>query len=155
MPKHHEEKKAHKKGAGLKLIGSPDEIIDILIDAPEENKWALNQIINEGPEHKQVHSALLLKRMYKLVQSVEKISGNSFSSQKGNEVISEEYEHGKAIPVQIPFSVVSRDRAGEVLKVLSHAPEHELITFAALSQAIEWNIKTLAEKIKKIADSHE
>lgn len=63
MPKHHI-KKAHQKGVGVNLIGKPDELIKLIVDKPEEKEWAINQVTNEGPEHKQALKALLLKSLY-------------------------------------------------------------------------------------------
>lgn len=145
MPKHHE-KKPHKKGVSLQLISKPDKLINLLIKEPEQKEWAIGQVINEGPEHKQVYSALLLNRMFKLVQSIEKSTGISFAAQKGHEIISEKHEDELIIPVQLPATSVSKEQTEEVVKVLSHAPEHEIIAFTALLQAIEWSIKAIAKK---------
>jgi len=81
MPKHHP--KPHHKGEGVKLAGSPEELISLLIADASEREWANDQIANEGPRHKQVLSALLLKRLYKLVQATEKSTGTYFQLQKG------------------------------------------------------------------------
>lgn len=147
MPKHHE-KKPHNKGVGLKLIDKPDELINLLITDPQQNEWAAEQVTNEGPNHKQVYSALLLNRMYKLVQSIECSAGVSFIVQKGLEIISAKHEEEFTIPVQLPATAVKKEQTEEVLKVLSHAPEHELIAFTALLQAIEWSIKAMAKELK-------
>lgn len=148
MPKHHE-KKPHQKAVGLQLIGKSDELINLLITEPEKREWAIEQVTNEGPEHKQVFSALLLNRMFKLVQLIEEKTNVSFAAQKGNEIISKKNEDEFIIPLQLLATALKKEQTEDVLKILSHAPEHELIAFTALLQATEWSIKAI-EKENKI-----
>jgi hypothetical protein len=142
MPKHHE-KKPHKEGVGVELIGKPDELISLLIKDPKEKTRALDQVINEGPDHKQVYSALLLKRAFKLVKSIEKGTGIPFEAQKGNIIIAHRPEHEESIPIALPLSNGYHAREEEIIKALSHSPGHELVAFGALLQAIEWGIKAM------------
>jgi hypothetical protein len=150
MAKHHE-KKPHKKGVGVELIGKPDELINLLVKDPEEKTWALNQVINEGPDHKQVYSALLLKRLFKLVKSIEKSTGTPFEAQNGNTIVAHRPEHEETIPVALALSNGYRAQEVEITNVLSHSPGHELVAFGALLQAIEWGIKALDQKNKAAA----
>jgi hypothetical protein len=150
MAKHHE-KKPHKKGVGVELIGSPDELINLLVRDSEERTWALDQVINEGPDHKQVYSALLLKRLFKLVKSIEKSTGIPFEPQKGNAIVAHRPEHEETIPISLPLTNGHRAQEEEITNVLSHSPGHELVAFGALLQAIEWGIKALDRKNKAVA----
>lgn len=150
MPKEHG-KKPHHKGVGVNLIGKPDELINLLVKDPEENTWALDQVINAGPDHKQVYSALLLKRLYKLVRSIEKETGIPFGMQKGNVITAHRPHHEQPIPIALPLSNGFRARGEEITKVLSHSPEHELVAFGAILQAVEWGIKAMDHKNKGTA----
>lgn len=143
MPKHHE-KKPHDQGVGLELVGNANELIDKLIGDTGEKEWALNEVNNEGPAHKQVYSALLLSRMYKLVQSVEKLTGVEFVVQEGVEIIS--VKENIIIPVQLPETAVEKEQLDAVTEAVSHSPSHELVAFTTLLQAIEWSITAISEK---------
>ena len=142
MPKHHE-KKPHEQGVGAALVGTADELINLLIKDRDGKEWAIEEIENGGPEHKQVYSALLLKRMYALVQAIEKSSRTKFTTQKGVEIISA--KDGTIIPVQLPASVIKKEKLDEVADAISYSPGHELAAFNILLQAIEWSIKTVAK----------
>lgn len=145
MPKNHE-KKPHRQGVGLELVGNASELINELISDDGEKEWALNEVNNEGPDHKQVYSALLLSRMYKLVQSVEKLTGVDFAAEKGVDIISA--KDNIIIPVQLPATVVEKEQLDAVTEAVSHSPSHELVAFTALLQAVEWSIKAISKRIK-------
>jgi hypothetical protein len=82
MPK--EEKKGpHTKGTGATMAGDPGELISLLIADREKAAQAIAEVTNEGPAHKQVFSALLLRRMYKLTKELEVATGSTFALQKG------------------------------------------------------------------------
>lgn len=150
MPKHHE-KKPHKRGVGVELIGKPDELINLLVKDPEEKTWALDQVINEGPDHKQVYSALLLKRLFKLVKSIEKSTGIPFEAQKGKIIVAHRPEHEETIPIALPLSKSHLAQEEAITKVLSHSPGHELVAFGSLLQAVEWGIKAMERKNREAA----
>jgi len=150
MPKHHE-KKPHKKGVGVELIGKPDELINLLVKDLKEKDWALDQVINEGPDHKQVYSALLLKRVYKLVRSIERSTGIPFEAQKGNTIVVSRPDHEETIPFALPLTNGHRAQEEEITKALSRSPGHELVAFGALLQAIEWSIKAIDRKHNEVA----
>ena len=143
MAKHHD-KKPHAQGAGIALTGSFDELISLLITNNEDKEWAINEVANEGPAHKQVFSALLLTRMYKLVQQIEKQTGSTFSAQKGVDIISA--KEGYTLPVQLPSTVIEKENLEAVAEAVSHSPSHELVAFTTLLQAIEWSIKSTKNK---------
>lgn len=140
MPKHHE--KPHHKGEGVKLAGSPEELINLLITDATERKWATDQITNEGPKHKQVLTALLLKRLYKLVQTIEKKSGTSFELQQGYDLVKDEE---RTLPVTMPINLGASVDKEKIAEAIAHAPEHESLAYAMCIQVIEWSIKAVAK----------
>ena len=138
--------KPHAKGEGVKLVGSPEDLVNLMIVDKDKRREALEQLINEGPKHKQVLSALLLTRLYKLIKSIEKSSGTKFEVQKGNDfkmVNKEEKEY--ILPLNFPISISDMKDMKKVAEAISHAPEHEALAYALCLQGIEWAIKT-AEK---------
>ncbi len=80
--------KTKHKGEGVKLVGSPKQLVNLMIKANENRKWVINELVNEGPKHKQVLNALLLKRLYKLVQTIEKSNKVEFTLHKGYNLVS-------------------------------------------------------------------
>ncbi len=141
-----EEPQSKPKGEGVKLVGSPEDLINLLITDAKEKKWATDQVINEGPKHKQVLSALLLKRLYKLVQTVEKSSGTKFEVQKGAELIMQKDEAKKVLPVTLPINLGAGIDTKKIAEVVSHAPEHEAVVYAMCLQVIDWAINATAKK---------
>ncbi len=137
--------KQHKKGKGTDLIGLPDELVKLMIKDSGCQKWVIKEISNEGPPHKQVLTTLLLKRLYKLVKTIEKSSGIVFSLQKGNSVESETHE-GEAVvmPVDIPVNLGNKTNKNHVIDAVSEAPLHELLAYTMCLQVIEWGMKTVA-----------
>lgn len=141
----HAHKKEHVKGKGAELVGKPDGIINKIISGKEERNFALDEIVNEGPAHKQVLSALLLNELNKLVQVIEKNSGSSFKLQRGTTVVIEKHEEETELPVALPVNG-NKATKDAIAETVSHAPMHEAILFALSLQAIEWSIKTLSNK---------
>jgi len=138
MAKHHKE---HEQGTGLELIGNYDELINLIIKNKKEKEWALHEVLNEGPKHKQVYSALLLKKMYELVQSVEKQTGTTFTPQQGVVLVSHKDE--MEIPVPLALNGVNKHKLEAVAAALSPSPAHESIAFNSLLQGMEWSISAL------------
>ena len=138
--------KSHPKGAGLKLVGSPKDLINLLIVNTVDRKQATETILNSGPKHKQVLSALLLKRVYKLVQTIEKTYDTTFAVQNGEELVVEKHDEKTVLPVSIPINIDPKKDKNKVVKAISQAPEHEALTFTICLQAIEWAIKTTVKK---------
>jgi len=93
--------KAHK-GEGVKLVGSPEKMIGLLVSGNKEKEWATDMVINHGSKHKQVLTAMLLKRLYKLVQTIEKNTGAKFVMQEGYEFSTEKNE---VLPVLMPLNL--------------------------------------------------
>ena len=105
---------------------------------------ATDLLVNEGPEHKQVLSALLLKRLYKLVQVVEKSHGHSFTPQKGYDLDSWNHEEEEfVLPVQIPIKLAGVDK-DKIVKAIGNAPGHEVLAYAMALQVIEWSISEMS-----------
>jgi hypothetical protein len=143
MPKHDD--KPHHKSEGVKLVGSPAALIDLLIKDEDLNKWATEHIVNEGPKHKQVLTALLLKRLYALVQSIEKSTNTVFVLQEGYELTKEKGAKG-VLPVSLPIHLGLGMNADIVAEAVSKAPEHEVLAYSMGLQVIEWAIKAVSRK---------
>lgn len=144
MSKH--DGKLHHHGEGVKLAGSPAPLIDLLIRDADLNRWATEHIVNEGPKHKQVLTALLLKRLYALVQSVEMSTNTVFALQEGYELTKEKGAKGDVLPVSLPIHLGLGMDAGAVAEAVSKAPGHEVLAYAIALQVIEWAIKATSKK---------
>ena len=130
--------KAHK-GEGVKLIGSSEKMIGLLVSGNKEKEWATDMVINHGSKHKQVLTAMLLKRLYKLVQTIEKNTGAKFVMQEGYE-----FSIGKdeVLPVLMPINLGAGIDAEKIMKAISHTPEHEALAYSIYMQVVEWAIKS-------------
>ena len=153
MAKTKQTKKTHtkpvKEGDGVRLVGSPEALISLLIKDAEERKWVNEQLVNEGPAHKQVLSALLSKRLFKLVQTIEKSKNIEFVLQKGFDIIIKRDEEEMVMPLSIPIVIgLGKDKSA-VVKAISHAPEHEALIYAMCLQVIEWTIKVMGKSNTK------
>jgi hypothetical protein len=147
MSKH--ENKPHHKSEGVTLAGSPAALIDLLIKDADLNLWATEHIVNEGPKHKQVLTALLLKRLYALLQVIEKRTDTEFFLQEGYELTKEKGGKGDVVPFSIPIHLGPGLDKKKVVKAVSRAPGHELLAYAMGLQVIEWAIKaTLKSGVK-------
>ena len=133
----------NRQGEGVKLVGNPVELIDLMVADTSKNKWTKDQIINEGPVHKQVLSALLLMRLYKLVKTIEKSSGNKFELQNGLELVNDKDQ--TVLPVLLPINLSSKMDKEVIANAVSHAPEHEALAYAMSIQVVEWAIKATAK----------
>jgi hypothetical protein len=134
------------EGAGVRLIGAPVELIDLMIPGANERNEAIYEIDNEGPVHKQVFSALLLNRLNKMVHTIEKSSGTKFALQEGYELIKEKDEKDTALAVSVPINVGTDLEKKQIADAISHAPEHEALVYAMCLQAIEWTINAKDKK---------
>ena len=136
-----------RKGEGVKLVGNPEKMIELLLMGDEEKKWTTDHIVDYGSRHKQVLTAMLLKRLYKLVQTIEKSSGIKFVMQEGFELKLKKDDEGKkmVLPVIFPINLGSSVDGEKIIKVLSNAPEHEALVYAIYMQVVEWAIKASAK----------
>ena len=142
----HNNEKHHSRGEGVKLIGTPVELIDLMIPGANERKAAIEEVDNEGPKHKQVFSALLLNRLFKMVRTIEKSSGTKFALQEGYELIQEKGEEEVALAVSVPINVGTDLEKKQIADAISDAPEHEALVYAMCLQAIEWTINAKDKK---------
>jgi len=145
MPKHKEKK--HHKGEGAKLAGNPEKLISLMITDADKRKHAVDEIVNEGPKHKQVLSALLLNRLYKLVQAIEKNNDGNFSLQKGFDITPSNDEEENILAIPVPINLGTGLDAKKVVEAISKSPEHELLTYAMCLQVVEWGIKASTKNI--------
>ena len=84
-------------GEGFKLIGNPEQLVELMIDDVNEKAWTVEELLDGGPKHKQVFNALLLMRVLKMIQTVEKSTGTEFCLQKGHTIVKEKKdEEGKS-----------------------------------------------------------
>jgi len=127
-----------QKGEGVKLVGSPEKMIDLLIAGDKERLWAADLLINHGSKHKQVLTAMLLKRLYKLVQTIEKNTGAKFVMQEGYEFSIED----EALPILMPLNLDTGIDTKKIMKAISHTPEHEALAYVIYMQVVEWAIKS-------------
>jgi hypothetical protein len=63
-----------QRSESVKLLGSPEDLLDLLITDVKEKEWAIDLLVKESPKHKQVLSTLLASRLFKLVHEEEKSS---------------------------------------------------------------------------------
>jgi len=142
------EVKAHHTNEGVKLVGSPEAIIHLLIAEHDPAKWVTDEINHGGPKHKQVLSALLLHSLHKLVQTVQKSSGHDFSMQKGHALKSEKEGVTIVLPIEIPINLTDDADKEKIVDAIAHAPEHEALVYAIALQVIEWAIKVTGKKVE-------
>ena len=117
-----------------------------MIPGANERKAAIDEVDNEGPMHKQVFSALLLNRLYKMVRTIEESSGTKFALQEGYELIQEKGEKDIALSVSVPINIGTDLEKKQIADAISHAPEHEALVYAMCLQAIEWTINAKDKK---------
>jgi hypothetical protein len=136
---HHPPHHMHK--AGEKLVGFPNEILNLMFPEADEAEWALENIINEGPPHKQIRSALLMKSVANLLQSVSKVTGQQPEFVPGHEIQAddhhdfEEYSYSIQLPEEILTAV--KDRRAVLREVGMGAP-HDVLRDVILLTAMQW-----------------
>jgi len=142
MPKHH---KKHD-GEGFKLIGNPEQLVELMITDVNEKAWAVEEILDGGPKHKQVFNALLLMRVMKMIQTVEKSTESSFCLQKGHTIVKDKKDEEVTLPVVLPINLGPKTNKKKIVEAVSHAPEHEALAYTMCIQAIEWVIKATSKE---------
>jgi hypothetical protein len=88
-----------KNAKAAKLIGSPEKLIGKMVSNQRDKKWVTDKITVSGPPHKQLQHTLVLKRLAKLIDAVEKSSGKKFTLASG-EILQTEEE--TALPPALP-----------------------------------------------------
>ena len=101
----------------------------------------MNQLVNEGPKHKQVLTALLLNSSYELLKTIEKSTETLFVLQEGFELIDDDKDEEIAFPVSIPLNLGTNVNKAKIIEEILQAPKHELLAYAMAIQVIEWAIK--------------
>ena len=142
----HKNVKHHAQGEGVRLIAAPKELIALMIPDTDDRAVAIDEIDNEGPVHKQVFSALLLNRLYKMVRTIEKSSGTKFALHEGYELIQEKGGEEVALSVSVPINVGTDLEKKQIADAIAHAPEHEALVYAMCLQAIEWTMNAKDKK---------
>lgn len=144
MPNHHHlhhRQPYHTHKAGEKLIGFPNEILNLLFPETDEAEWAMENIINEGPPHKQIRSALLMKGVAELLQAVSRVTGQQPEFVKGHEIEAddhhefEEYSYSLHLPEE--FLAAVKDRKA-VLREIGMGAPHDVLRDMVLLTAMHW-----------------
>ena len=139
-----------KKTAAVELTGSTEKFLNKFVADQEQAQWCMEQLQDEGPEHKQVLNALLLNSLQPLVKEIEKLSGTSFTMQKGEELYAVHPEHLQEIPVPFPIAANDATATKKITKVITQAPDHELLMYALLTQVSQWGTKALKKAGKEL-----
>lgn len=147
--------KNHKKGDGVRLLGSPSELVSILLKDAGERKEVIAQVTEHGPKHKQVLTALVLRRLYKLLRTIEAKTGKKFIAQKGFTLTVAKDEDDMQLPFAIPINVSSGFDKKKIVKAISKAPIHEALTSAMCLQVLEWAIDSLTKTPKVVSKKHD
>jgi len=139
-----------KKAAAVELAGSTEKFLNKFVADKEQAQWCIEQLQEEGPEHKQALNALLLNSVQPLVKEIEKLSGTPFTLQKGEELYGIHPEHLQEIPV--PFPILSNDANAvkKITKVIAQAPDNEILMYALLAQITQWGTKALKKAGKEL-----
>ena len=127
-------------GEGVKLVGSPAAMINLMITGEEERKWVTDQLVNEGPLHKQVLSALLINRLIVLVRTLEKWSGTTFIIQDGYALTNKIAGATTKLPITVPINLGPECDKNKIAEIISEAPGNDVLAYAICIQAIEWAI---------------
>lgn len=126
-----------KNADAIKLIGSPEKLINRMVKNTDERTWILDKITVEGPPHKQIQHTLVLTRIEHLL-ALRKKSGKAtlLPCKDGIEITS--HDHEKLLPVKIPAqSLDGLQDKDKIIDMLSKGPEHEILYTTLLLQIIE------------------
>lgn len=129
----------------VRAFEGPEKLIQLLIPGDKGRKRAVNQITTEGSKHSRRLTALLLQRLYQLVQNVEKTSGTPFVLQGGFILINGNEKDRFLFPLPVPILIEPAADYIKTAKAMLKLPEHEALTFTMLVQVIEWVIKATAQ----------
>src|SRR3954447_6762808 len=140
-----------KKAAVVEFAASTEKFIKRFVAENDQAQWCMEQLQEEGPEHKPVLNALLLNSLQPLVKQIEKLSGTPFTLQKGEEIYAAHPEHLQEIPVPFPIEASDASATKKVTKVIAQAPDHEILMYALLTQVAQWGTKALKKAGKELA----
>jgi hypothetical protein len=139
-----------KSSTAIKAFGSPERLIKQFIKGDDDRIWALAQVDEHGPPHKQLQHIMVLNRLERLFRLLNKRTGPV--QKKRIEGVSVTIAKGKEkwqMPVQLPIrslGKIARDK--KVFEALIEGPEHEILYTALLLQVIEDMIG--AEEVKQL-----
>ena len=139
-----------KKAAAVALAASTEKFLKRFVAENDQAQWCMEQLEEEGPEHKQALNALLLNSLQPLVKQIEKLSGTPFTLQKGEEIYAAHPEHLQEIPVLFPIEAGDASATKKVTKVIAQAPDHEILMYALLTQVAQWGTKALKKAGKEL-----
>ena len=133
-----------KKAPHAELVGNYvkdiDNMLTLFIKKKEDKEWAHDEIVNGGPLHKQVLSALLLSKAYELIKKTEQRTGEKFKPVKQTAVINNKYEEEYRMPVDVILPEEGEDNEN-IAGFIAKAPDHESLVYLMALQAIEWAAK--------------
>lgn len=141
---------ARKKTPVVTSATGTEKFLKKFVAENEQAQWCMEQLQEEGPEHKQVLNALLLNSLQPLVKQIEKLSGTPFTLQKGEEIYAVHPEHLQEIPVPFPTDTSDASAAKKVSKIIAQAPDHEILMYALLTQVAQWGTKALKKAGKEM-----
>lgn len=125
-----------KSAKAVQLLGSPANLINLLVIEPKDKKWVVEKITSGGPPHKQLQHTLVLTRLDKLASLVKKRSGLSAKHLEGRNIKTE--NEGEFLPIQIPsLSTGTTLITEKAYDALTRGPQHEILYTALLLQMIE------------------
>ena len=139
-PHHHHPHQEDR--AGENWVGFPDEILNKFFPEADDAEWAIENIINEGPMHKQVRNALLMKEVANLLSAVAKLTRQQPEFISGIEVEQEKHHHHHdeyVYPIQLPEEILNavNDRKKVLLEV-GAGPHEDVLRDSVLLIAMHW-----------------
>ena len=140
-----------KKAAVVEFTASTEKFIKRFVAEDDQAQWCMEQLQEEGPEHKKALNALLLNSLQPLVKQIEKLSGTPFTLQKGEEIYAAHPEHLQEIPIPFPLDGTDASALKKATKVIAQAPDHEILMYALLAQITQWSTKALKKAGKELA----
>ena len=134
-----------KDANAVSLLGSPEKLIAQFVSGPKKQTWVLDKITKGGPPHKQLQHTLVINRLGKLAEIIQKRTGVALKPQKGWDIITDSDED--VMPIQLPgVSIAGIADAEDTFDAMSKGPAHEILYTALLLQIVDGMI--LSEEIK-------
>jgi hypothetical protein len=127
------------------LIEVNEALLNRLFSNPDEQHWALDVLQNQGSEQQRVLAALMLKRIGKLLTTIEVSHGVQFVLQQGEVLMNTEHTHREITSVPLPLHLGFEYNQKQIAASVSHAPLNEILLFTVSLQVIDWAIKIVAK----------
>ena len=141
-----DQNKQKNSGEKAVLSATPEKLVNLLITNSKARKRATAQLNHKGAKHKQLLTTLLLQRLYKLTQVIEKNTGEPFVLQQGFAVINKKKEDRFLFPMPVPIRIDPGLDYKKAAKAVLQLPEHNALAFTMCMQVIEWVIKTTGKQ---------